>query len=1427
MAKVISFQIEVGGINQVITNFEQLEQSIKDIRDQLKKEDFGTAKYNELQKALGALKQTQKAVNDETRAQGQQFVKTADAGKNSYRALNAELVLLRKSYKDLSEADRNSPIGQNLIKQIQTLDTKLKGIDASLGLYQRNVGNYTGALQSYFGAASNIVGGTGGNILGSIGGGAVDSLSSALTGNLVGAFAAVSVAVAAVGSQVVKFNAEISDAQASVQKTTGFTTERVQELTEELKALDTRTSLQGLLGIGEVLGQLGVEVSTNTISAIDKLSVALGDDFGGGTELVTAEVGKLKNVLSEFKDAAPDEAFLNIGNALNVLSASGAATAPIITDFSTRIAGIASTLGVTGGEILGVSATLQELGTNAERGATGFTRVIGEIVKQPAAFAKSLGISKEAVQEVDASVNDFTELVNKDLFGAFTLILNRLKDLNLSNTDFAATLGKLGITGQGEVEVLAKLSQSQDLLASRVNTASKALGNQDSITAEFTVKNTNLAAELEKLGNIISESFINSGFSNFLRDVVAGVNDWFDADTQLSDQLVTQQVKINSLVYSIDQANISTEDRIGLIQQLQAEYPEFFANLDAEKVSNEELNTILGQVNETYSKRIAIIKNSEGLQKVQADVAEQIVDVEKDRARLIGEVNKAALEYNRTHTDQIKLTGILAKDVAALTKAEATRVSFFRDIAVSYDALTEAEDKLKVSQKESNELAQTTLQVNARIAQSGGIINEQNVKNLIATSQQIEKDKEAIKLLVEKGKGEEAVAKSLQIKEAAQKSLNGVSKEGVDIVIKSTSGAIQQLAVQGKKAADVVRQNLAEIDKLVKGTGTSPLAKPKTPGDKDAKKAESDAKKELSDLEKQQDAIDNVLEKYRQKRLQQEDKFGDRLTQVSIRNIKDQGERQLAEEAERYGAQIDQVMKENEALIQIQNEAEQKLAEAIDKTTAIRDTTKNAKVRQDAIQQLQDLNSQRVSLEEQIAADNIERKRVLDAVLQQLEVEHGEKVTEIIKRSAERDKAEFKKRQDENFKSVDQQFDDFTKGLERDFKDREIAINKARKAALDALLSGSADSTDLSTQVDSLNKQFDTQEAESKVQLLTDKLEALRTELALIQAINFQDLSFGLSPSVSDEDIQKVKDQIQGLEADLTATEASEADKRVKIKQDEIAKKLEQEKKYREQLRDTLLDVASNAANALLNIERARLEQEIKVEEDKINEKYDKRVELAAGNSDEIKKIEAERAKKLAELDKQQAEQQKDFAIKRALIEGALAIVKAFATLGPVAGAIAAIGVAAATAFQIAEIEGTSFAAGGYTGPGAGRPDETGEVPVGVVHAEEYVIPKRVLKTPEGASLARSAEIMRTRLGYPSRPGKFASGGFVPVPTAAGSSQVVIASTARLDDEQFDLLTKRIFDAVLTGSTQGTIAGSDEANRVKERLSSLKTRTEI
>ena len=63
---------------------------------------------------------------------------------DSFKEQAALLTNLKNKYAGLSAEQRNSESGKALLKQMQDLDVQVKANDASMGNFQRNVGNYPG-----------------------------------------------------------------------------------------------------------------------------------------------------------------------------------------------------------------------------------------------------------------------------------------------------------------------------------------------------------------------------------------------------------------------------------------------------------------------------------------------------------------------------------------------------------------------------------------------------------------------------------------------------------------------------------------------------------------------------------------------------------------------------------------------------------------------------------------------------------------------------------------------------------------------------------------------------------------------------------------------------------------------------------------------------------------------------------------------------------------------------------------------------------------------------------------------------------------------------------------------------------------------------------------------------------------------------------
>jgi len=327
-------------------------------------------------------------------------------------------------------------------------------------------------------------------------------------------------------SNVISKQAKLSDQLADIRKTTGLAAEQVERMNSAFSKIDTRTGTTELRNIAIAAGQLGIaqdKISAGKFNeareelvaftkAIDTAVVALGDEFTGGAQQVASEMGKLRLIFKDIKSDKIDQDILHIGNAINVLATAGAATGPVVADFSNRIGAIGIPLGLSTKQVLGLSATLQELNVSTERGGTAIGKILQKMTSNVTEFAKIAG----------QPVEEFKNLLNTDLFGAFSAVVEGSQKAGSSATALAEIMKDAELQGSGASEVFLKLSNNMGLLREKVNLAGDALKNTDSITNEFNIKNATLGAIVDKLGKEFFRLISSKGITEFFKGVTVG-----------------------------------------------------------------------------------------------------------------------------------------------------------------------------------------------------------------------------------------------------------------------------------------------------------------------------------------------------------------------------------------------------------------------------------------------------------------------------------------------------------------------------------------------------------------------------------------------------------------------------------------------------------------------------------------------------------------------------------------------------------------------------------------------------------------------------------------------------------------------------------------------------------------------------------------
>ena len=407
---------------------------------------------------------------------------------------------------------------------------------------------------------------------------------------------------------------DLSDHISDVQKTTGLTREEVDELTVSLDQLNTRTSREELLGLATIAGKLGVQGKQNIegfVKAADKLVVALGEDLGGDAEQTIKQVGKLVDLFKVKEEFGLEEGLNKVGSTINSLGAASSASEAFLVDFTKRLGGIAPNANIAIADILGLAATLDQLGQTSEVSSTAMSQLLVALGQDMPAFAKIAGIE----------VAEFSELLEKDANGALIKVIEGAKSTRNGLAGMAETLNALGVDGSRAAAVVGVLSNNVDLLKEQQALANREFEAGTSILNEFNTKNENFAAKIEKLQKKLKAIFVNSTLMKGLEFFVDGLNELFKVTETTTQAISKETAEMNSLFAIIKDANVETTVRKQAIEKLNTAYGAYLPKLLTEKDALNEIEEAQAHANRALIQNIILKKEKE---KVEQAVIKQL-----------------------------------------------------------------------------------------------------------------------------------------------------------------------------------------------------------------------------------------------------------------------------------------------------------------------------------------------------------------------------------------------------------------------------------------------------------------------------------------------------------------------------------------------------------------------------------------------------------------------------------------------------------------------------------------------------------------------------------------------------------------------------------------------------------------------------------
>ena len=291
---------------------------------------------------------------------------------------------------------------------------------------------------------------------------------------------------------------EFTDVIADVQKTTNLAKEEVIELNEELKKYDTRSAQDELMGLARIGGKLGIEGRDNILGfvrAADKINVALKEDLGGDTEEAIRQVGKIVDIFKVNDQFGIEAGMLKVGSVINELGMASTANEGYIVEFTKRVAGIAPITNVQVPAVMGLAATLDKFGQTSEVSSTVYSQVMTQMFKKTGTYAKIAGME----------IKEFSGLLHRDANEAFLRVMEGLRGNEGEIEKMIASMGDMGMEGKRAVGVLGVLANNTEVLRAQQRLANEAFDEGISLTNEFEVKNSNLAAQRAKAKKDLDE----------------------------------------------------------------------------------------------------------------------------------------------------------------------------------------------------------------------------------------------------------------------------------------------------------------------------------------------------------------------------------------------------------------------------------------------------------------------------------------------------------------------------------------------------------------------------------------------------------------------------------------------------------------------------------------------------------------------------------------------------------------------------------------------------------------------------------------------------------------------------------------------------------------------------------------------------------
>lgn len=309
-----------------------------------------------------------------------------------------------------------------------------------------------------------------------------------------GMTAAITLPVAAAGFFAVRSFAEYETALVGVGKTTNLAGTELQQLGQDFLKLSKTipVSATELLGLGQTAAQLGVSGSANVLKFSETLAkLSRASDVAGeeGAAALARFITVTKGSVGDVDKYA--SALVELGN-------TSAATENEILGFSLRLGAATSVFNVSGTQALGLATAMKSIGIEAEAGSSSIQRALG-------AMNKSIGKGGKEAQVLSKltgiAVQDLAKEFKTNAAGVLQKFTAGLAKVEEKGGDVTKALAFFGLTGVRDIQVMGSLAKQSELMADKMDAASKAFKENIALEKEFAAASQTLDNKWQLLKN--------------------------------------------------------------------------------------------------------------------------------------------------------------------------------------------------------------------------------------------------------------------------------------------------------------------------------------------------------------------------------------------------------------------------------------------------------------------------------------------------------------------------------------------------------------------------------------------------------------------------------------------------------------------------------------------------------------------------------------------------------------------------------------------------------------------------------------------------------------------------------------------------------------------------------------------------------------